>query len=71
MRWFQEAELSSWTAFLHRAVDATYNTEIVIDNLHNMIGEWTLRHITHVTYHSFHINPPLADVEYGPIALRE
>lgn len=35
----QEAELRSWTAFLRRAVDATYNTEIVIDNLHNMIGE--------------------------------
>lgn len=34
-----EAELSTWTAFLHRAVDATYNTEIVIDNLHNMIAE--------------------------------
>lgn len=35
----QEAELSTWTAFLHRTVDATYNTETVIDNLHNMIGE--------------------------------
>ncbi|XP_063535512.1 uncharacterized protein LOC134745401 [Cydia strobilella] len=34
-----EAELRSWTAFLHRAVDATYNSEIVIDNLHNMIAE--------------------------------
>lgn len=34
-----EAELSTWTAFLQRAVDATYNTEIVIDNLHNMIAE--------------------------------
>ncbi|XP_072947885.1 uncharacterized protein [Epargyreus clarus] len=33
-----EAELSTWTAFLQRAVDATYNTEVVIDNLHNMIG---------------------------------
>ncbi|CAG4993211.1 unnamed protein product [Colias eurytheme] len=34
-----EAELSTWTAFLQRAVDATYNTEVVIDNLHNMIAE--------------------------------
>ncbi|XP_075979071.1 uncharacterized protein LOC142978483 [Anticarsia gemmatalis] len=34
-----EAELSAWTAFLQRAVDATYNTEVVIDNLHNMIAE--------------------------------
>ncbi|KAG7296334.1 hypothetical protein JYU34_021472 [Plutella xylostella] len=34
-----ENELRSWTAFLHRAVDATYNTEIVVDNLHNMIAE--------------------------------
>lgn len=34
-----EAELSTWTAFLQRAVDATYNTEIVIDNLHNLIAE--------------------------------
>lgn len=32
-----EAELSTWTAFLHRAVDATYNTEVVIENLQNMI----------------------------------
>ncbi|PZC78304.1 hypothetical protein B5X24_HaOG202309 [Helicoverpa armigera] len=35
----QEAELSTWTAFLQRAVDATYNTEVVIDNLHNIIAE--------------------------------
>ncbi|KAJ2944095.1 hypothetical protein O0L34_g18062 [Tuta absoluta] len=35
----QEAELSTWTAFLQRAVDATYNSEVVIDNLHNMIAE--------------------------------
>ncbi|XP_068618658.1 uncharacterized protein [Battus philenor] len=34
-----EAELSAWTAFLQRAVDATYSTEIAIDNLHNMIAE--------------------------------
>ncbi|XP_013188395.1 uncharacterized protein LOC106133272 [Amyelois transitella] len=34
-----EAELSTWTAFLQRAVDATYNTEVVIDNLHNLIAE--------------------------------
>ncbi|XP_049706569.2 uncharacterized protein LOC126056736 [Helicoverpa armigera] len=34
-----EAELSTWTAFLQRAVDATYNTEVVIDNLHNIIAE--------------------------------
>ncbi|KAJ8716373.1 hypothetical protein PYW08_013658 [Mythimna loreyi] len=34
-----EAELSTWTAFLQRAVDATYNTEVVIDNLHNVIAE--------------------------------
>ncbi|CAB3260167.1 unnamed protein product [Arctia plantaginis] len=34
-----EAELSTWTAFLQRAVEATYNTEVVIDNLHNMIAE--------------------------------
>lgn len=34
-----EAELRTWTAFLHRAVDATYNTEVVIDNLQNMIAE--------------------------------
>ncbi|XP_049874408.1 uncharacterized protein LOC126372624 [Pectinophora gossypiella] len=34
-----EAELSTWTAFLQRAVDATYNSEVVIDNLHNMIAE--------------------------------
>ncbi|XP_063827866.1 uncharacterized protein LOC135077260 [Ostrinia nubilalis] len=34
-----EAELSTWTAFLQRAVDATYSTEVVIDNLHNMIAE--------------------------------
>ncbi|CAH2039939.1 unnamed protein product, partial [Iphiclides podalirius] len=36
---FLEAELSTWTSFLQRAVDATYNTEVVIDNLHNMITE--------------------------------
>ncbi|CAH2242579.1 jg14639 [Pararge aegeria aegeria] len=35
----QEAELSTWTAFLQRAVEATYNTEVVIDNLHNLVGE--------------------------------
>ncbi|RVE51371.1 hypothetical protein evm_003926 [Chilo suppressalis] len=34
-----EAELSAWTSFLQRAVDATCNTEVVIDNLHNMIAE--------------------------------
>ncbi|XP_026325214.1 uncharacterized protein LOC113234158 [Hyposmocoma kahamanoa] len=34
-----EAELSTWTAFLQRAVDATYNTEVVVDNLHNLIAE--------------------------------
>ncbi|KAM3957737.1 uncharacterized protein ACR2FA_008251 [Aphomia sociella] len=34
-----EAELSTWTSFLQRAVDATYNTEVVIDNLQNMIAE--------------------------------
>lgn len=35
----QEAELSTWTAFVQRAVDATYNTEVVVDNLHNLVGE--------------------------------
>ncbi|XP_026499942.2 uncharacterized protein LOC113403574 [Vanessa tameamea] len=34
-----EAELSTWTAFLQRAVDATYNTEVVIDNVQNLIAE--------------------------------
>ncbi|XP_039755326.1 uncharacterized protein LOC120630242 [Pararge aegeria] len=34
-----EAELSTWTAFLQRAVEATYNTEVVIDNLHNLVVE--------------------------------
>ncbi|CAG9793620.1 unnamed protein product [Diatraea saccharalis] len=34
-----EAELSAWTSFLQRAVDATTHTEVVIDNLHNMIAE--------------------------------
>lgn len=34
-----EAELSTWTAFLQRAVDATYDTEVVIDNLHNLVAE--------------------------------
>ncbi|OWR54696.1 uncharacterized protein LOC116772691 [Danaus plexippus] len=34
-----EAELSTWTAFLQRAVDATYNTEVVIDNLQNLVAE--------------------------------
>ncbi|CAH2091545.1 unnamed protein product [Euphydryas editha] len=35
----QEAELSTWTAFLQRAVDATYNTEVIIDNVQNLIAE--------------------------------
>ncbi|CAF4864301.1 unnamed protein product [Pieris macdunnoughi] len=35
----QETELSAWTAFLQRAVDATYSSEVTIDNLHNLIAE--------------------------------
>ncbi|XP_034831622.1 uncharacterized protein [Maniola hyperantus] len=34
-----EAELSAWTAFLQRAVEATCNTEVIIDNLHNLVEE--------------------------------
>ncbi|XP_023934579.1 uncharacterized protein LOC112043410 [Bicyclus anynana] len=34
-----EAELSAWTAFLQRAVEAAYNSEVVIDNLHNLVAE--------------------------------
>ncbi|CAH0729427.1 unnamed protein product, partial [Brenthis ino] len=34
-----EAELSTWTSFLQRAVEATYNTEVVIDNLQNLVAE--------------------------------
>ncbi|XP_013134498.1 PREDICTED: uncharacterized protein LOC106100250 [Papilio polytes] len=34
-----EGELSAWTAFLQRAVDAAYNSEVVVDNLHNLIAE--------------------------------
>ncbi|CAH4028949.1 uncharacterized protein LOC123710279 [Pieris brassicae] len=34
-----ESELSAWTAFLQRAVDATYSSEVTIDNLHNLIAE--------------------------------
>ncbi|VVC87705.1 unnamed protein product [Leptidea sinapis] len=34
-----ERELSAWTAFVQRAVDATNNSEVVIDNLQNLIAE--------------------------------
>ncbi|KAL4713096.1 hypothetical protein ACJJTC_004482 [Scirpophaga incertulas] len=34
-----EAELNMWTSFVQRAVDATYSTEVFMDNLHNMIAQ--------------------------------
>ncbi|XP_041987889.1 uncharacterized protein LOC121739471 [Aricia agestis] len=34
-----ESELNAWTVFLQRAVDATYNSEVVIENLHNLVAE--------------------------------
>ncbi|XP_004927096.2 uncharacterized protein LOC101743313 [Bombyx mori] len=59
-----EAELSTWTAFLHRAVDATYNTEIVIDNLHNMIAEQR-RYVREVSSSSVFTSLCGADSEAG------
>lgn len=55
----QEAELHTWTAFLQRTVEANYNTEVVMDNLYNLVGEPFLPPPPHtLAYSTSHIGSP-------------